>query len=184
MNDADDKLAELIARYVRLEKEIQKLIRAVSSEFCRSCLSKCCREEMCRESLESVFLSRLVKRQKKRYDPEKGWAGPAGCRLDYGRPPVCYDFFCQDILRSEEFKSADIQGIIEDFVAVGRRTHGGAHLICIDRLENISAAMVEKMMFKINRLLERIAEHPSRAQTRDLGGSRLKPPIKKEGRHE
>lgn len=151
------KLANLFDRYVSLEKEIQKLIYPISSPYCSKCSSPCCEEEICEESIESSFLSRLVEKQRIRYEPQNGWISPSGCRLAYGRPLVCYEFFCKDILKSPVFRTINIQKIIHDFVSVGNKAHGNTHLLCVDHLETISPSKINKMVDKMNSVMNEIA---------------------------
>ncbi len=157
MNGVDCKLANLFDRYAFLEKEIQKLIYQASCHFCGKCSSKCCKEEICKESIESSFLSILIEKQRIRYDTQNGWISPSGCRLDYGRPLVCYEFFCENILKSYLFKAANIQKIINDFASVGNKAHGNIHLLCIDNLGVISSTKIEKMIYKISLVMNKMA---------------------------
>ena len=159
MNGVNCKLANLFAGYIYLEKEIQKLIYQVSIRFCTNCSSKCCREEICKESVESAFLSKLVEKQKIRYDTKNGWLSSSGCKLDYGRPLVCYEYFCEDILKSSLFKAANIQKIINEFASVGNKAYGNTHLLCIDNLNIISSAKIDKMIHKINLVLKKRSEY-------------------------
>jgi hypothetical protein len=166
MNVIDCKLTTLLDKYASVEKEIQKNIYQACSSFCGTCSLKCCKEELCKESTESSFLSILIENQKLRYDTQNGWIGPSGCRLGYGRPLVCYEFFCNDILKSSLFKAADIQKIIGDFVSVGNKAHGNTHLQCINNLETISSAKIEKMIYKINLLMDSIRLHADAQKNR------------------
>ena len=155
MNGVDCKLAKLFDRYASLEKEIQKLIYQASSHFCGKCSSRCCKEEICKESIESSFLSMLIEKQRIRYDTQNGWISPSGCRLDYGRPLVCYEFFCEDILKSNVFKGANIQKFINDFVSVGNKAYGNTHLLCVDNLDIISSTKIDKMIDKISLVMNK-----------------------------
>ena len=157
MNGVDCNFANLFDRYAPLEKEIQKLIYEASTHFCGKCSSSCCKEEICKESIESSFLSILVEKQRIRYDTQNGWISPSGCRLDYGRPLVCYEFFCEDILKSYLFKAANIQEIIKDFASVGNKAYGNTHLLCIDNLDIISSTKIEKMIYKISLVMNKMA---------------------------
>jgi hypothetical protein len=105
--------------------------------------------------MKSAFLTLLVKKQKVRFDPRKGWTGPSGCRLAFGRPLVCYDFFCDAISKNGPFQAADITEFIHEFVSIGNRAHGATHLICIDNLECVSRKKIKKMKKKIDSLLKR-----------------------------
>ena len=155
MNVIGVRLGELLDRYICLEKEIQKLIYPLSQLYCNKCFGKCCSEQICKESTESVFLSMLVKRQTIQYDNRNGWLGTSGCRLDYGRPLVCYEFYCEDIIESASFSKTDIKKFINDFVSIGDNAHGKSHLICLYDLDTLSPKKTKNMSNKVNSLLIR-----------------------------
>lgn len=160
MNGKDCKLLLTVFQtYSSLEKEIQKRTNQISSHFCNRCPSKCCKEEICRESVESTFLSILVEKQNIEYDRQNGWISPSGCRLNYGRPLVCYEFFCEDIVRSKNFQSSNIQRIIKEFISIGKRAYGNTHLICIDNLKTISQIKIAKINYKLKELMNKLAVH-------------------------
>ena len=163
MDTFDHTVTNLIERYVHLEMQVQKLTAPFSRHYCRGCSGACCREEICNESVESLFLSTLVGLQKIRYDPTNGWQSPAGCRLDFGRPLVCYEYFCEEIMESENFQNACIQDILHRFVAIGSKAHGNTHLLCIADLDILSPQKIDNICHKIGLLLDEIAQvrsHP------------------------
>jgi len=135
----------IIDCYIALEKELQKLIHQVTDPFCSKCRGECCKEEICKESIESSFLAILIKKQQIQYDSRSGWLGASGCRLEFGRPLVCYEFFCEDVLKKALFKASHIQAIISDFVSVGKNAHGNTHLICVENLDRLSSTKIEKI---------------------------------------
>lgn len=153
MSDNRSKMAGLIDSYVSLEKVLQQLIFQTFRHHCENCASRCCREEMCRESMESAFLAMIVKKQGVRYDNRTGWTGPSGCRLAYGRPLVCYEFFCDRILQRQSGRDKKIAEMIRDFTTIGNRAHGRKHLMCIEDLGIISPAKIEKMVSKIGSVM-------------------------------
>jgi hypothetical protein len=157
MNTIMFKLGQLLDRYICLEKKIQKLIYPLSKNYCSKCHGKCCSEQICKESTESVFLSMLVEKQSIQYDNRNGWLGTSGCRLDYGRPLVCYEFFCEDLLKSSFFKATNIQTIIHDFVSIGENAHGKSHLICLNDLNVLSLKKVKKMSMRVSLMLNMVA---------------------------
>lgn len=159
-NENDYNLPILFQNYLSLEKEIQKRTKQISEHFCKECPSKCCKEEMCRESIESKFLYILIKKQNVDYDRQKGWIGPSGCRLNYGRPLVCYEFFCERILRNNNFRASNIQQIIKEFISIGNRAYGNTHLICIDNLKTISIRKIAKINGEIKRLTNKLVNEP------------------------
>lgn len=158
MNGVGGKMAQLIDRYVSLEKEIQKLIYQASRRYCEKCSSRCCREEMCRESIESPFLAMLVEEQGVRHNFRNGWMSPSGCRLAFGRPLVCYEFFCDDISQRQSFRDTKITEIVHDFATIGTRAHGSKHLLCIEDLGIISPAKIEKMIYRISLVTNKLAD--------------------------
>ena len=161
MNGFDGKLKKLFDDYIFLEKEIQKLIFPISRSFCSKCLGNCCREEICKESIDSTFLSILTGKQKIRFNSQNGWLGPLGCKLDYGRPLVCYEFFCEDILKTCLFRSSNINSIINDFISIGNRAYGNTHLLCIDNLDILSSNKINQIMYKISLILNKMASFHS-----------------------
>jgi len=151
-------LSNLIYCYISLEKEILKRTNEISNTFCVKCPTKCCEEKICRESLESQFLGRLIKLQQIEYDEKNGWMSPHGCRLDYGRPLVCYAFFCEQILANNNFKASNIQQAVKEFTSIGNRAYGNTHLICVGNLSLISPQKIFKINNKILNLMEKIAD--------------------------
>lgn len=145
-------MASLFQCYISIEKEILKKIREITHPICAACRKRCCEEKMCRESIESPFLRHLVDLQHLQYDCQKGWIGRDGCRLNYGRPPVCHEFFCNRILADEKFRKADIQPLLKAFISAGNRAHGNAHLICVPDLRVISSRKLLKLRSKMELL--------------------------------
>jgi len=136
---------DIIDGYIALEKELQKLIHQVIGPFCSNCRGECCKAEICKESTESAFLEILIKKQQIQYDNRSGWLGASGCRLEFGRPLVCYEFFCEDVVKNAIFKASPIQAIITDFVSIGKNAHGNTHLICVQNLDCLSSRKIEKI---------------------------------------
>ena len=156
-------LSRLLYDYISLEKEIIKRVRGISNEFCLKCRTTCCDEKICRESLESLFLSRLINLQDIEYDKKNGWMGPEGCRLDYGRPLVCHKFFCEQISVADDFKASNIRQAVKEFTSIGNRAYGNTHLIGVDNLSLISPKKIIKINRKTLNLMEKLAD-----QTIDL----------------
>ena len=165
MNGNDYRLLlALFQTYSSLEKEIQKRTNQISNHFCDRCLSRCCKEEICRESVESVFLSVLVGKQDIEYDCQNGWMSPSGCRLNYGRPLVCYEFFCEEIVKSGDFQLSNIKQIIKEFISVGKRAYGNTHLICIDNLETMSKIKIARINYKMKELMNKLTVHSTQLE--------------------
>lgn len=92
--------SQILWRYAALEREVQLLIASRTDVFCSICQSCCCRTDICEEAFDSTFLRRL--HGKDRHDilfsDRYGWRTERGCSLTLGRPPICYEFFCDEIL--------------------------------------------------------------------------------------
>lgn len=93
-------LSQILWRYAALEREVQNLINACCSGACSLCTSCCCRPDLCEEAFESVFLRSLHGQDRSSilFTERYGWRTENGCSLPLGRPPVCYEFFCDDLL--------------------------------------------------------------------------------------
>lgn len=96
-----DPIDEILEPYAELENSVNQLMKELFSETCGMCTACCCRADICEEALESAFLSKLLKRQglgENDLDDRYGWLDLNGCSLDYGRPPICYAYFCDQLL--------------------------------------------------------------------------------------
>jgi hypothetical protein len=157
---AAGKWKSLFSAYCAVELHIQGLINRECRRFCARCPSICCREHFCRESIDSPFLSSLVKKQKAVYHKKNGWMSDSGCRIGYGRPLVCYDFFCDAISRDPRFQAAGLQTVVREFIAIGNKAHGNTHLVCVDDLRSVASLKIEKMVQKIDSLAKKISALP------------------------
>ena len=92
-------LVKIIDKYAIFEAGVMALTTKIHRSFCRVCKGDCCRPEICAEVTTSHFLSRVRKRHNPNtdFDPDSGWLTRAGCQLPVGRPPVCYQYFCDAI---------------------------------------------------------------------------------------
>jgi hypothetical protein len=92
---------ELLVHYAELESSIRTLMCNLFSETCGMCTACCCRADICEEALQSAFLSRLLKKQgfsDSDMDDRIGWLDLTGCVLEYGKPPICYAYYCDQLL--------------------------------------------------------------------------------------
>lgn len=97
-----EQLYRIRELHIEVESILQSLAALQDDIPCTRCTSVCCREVMCRESVDSDFLRFVLGSLAEGYSADAGWYVPgSGCRLSYGRPLVCYEFFC------EKFESQD-----------------------------------------------------------------------------
>ena len=97
MHSIDD----ILEPYAELERSVRSLMTELFSETCSMCTACCCRADICEEATQSAFLSRLLKKQgltEKDMDDRIGWLDLSGCTLKYGKPPICYAYFCDQLL--------------------------------------------------------------------------------------
>ena len=127
-------LDHLIERYSDLEYGIREKMAQLFCGICGMCTACCCRADICEEATQSAFLSLLLKKQglsKDKMDEKYGWLDLHGCSLDYGRPPVCYSYYCDELLErlpdDEARLSAKILGNL--IFHIGRNALGGWHLV-------------------------------------------------------
>jgi hypothetical protein len=91
----------LLLPYAEFERSVRKLMSDLFAETCGSCTACCCRADICEETMHGAFLSRLLEQQGLKsddMDERFGWLDLNGCSLEYGRPPVCYAYFCDELL--------------------------------------------------------------------------------------
>jgi hypothetical protein len=94
-------LSEFYAAYAELERSVGRLMTEWCGESCGLCTACCCRADICEEALQSAFLAHLLQEQglsDSEPDERYGWLDLHGCSLAYGRPPVCYAYFCDELL--------------------------------------------------------------------------------------
>jgi len=129
-------LDETVARYAAFEMTVNGAVTNACKPTCRTCSECCCAIRFCAEAVESQWLKMVAARaghQLGDYHDRSGWLTPSGCQLTVGRPPVCYEFFCDAILRAEESAprrhALRVLGRLVGFV--GRNALGGRHLVTL-----------------------------------------------------
>jgi hypothetical protein len=145
----------LLRDYAAFEEKVRSAMTGKCAAHCRVCTRICCREELCRETIESPFLCLLRQKFPPRaaYSSQKGWLTPTGCALSSGRPPVCYHFLCSDILASQPAPIACY--LLEVLAAlinhIGKNALGGRHLVEIMNPDDLYRV-------KLSRFKKRLAE--------------------------
>jgi hypothetical protein len=147
------QLCQFDRDYAVFENNVRQLGEALWSRSCGTCHHVCCRPDFCRETLDSVFLSRLrkIERPAISYSPVTGWLTSAGCALRWGRPPVCYQYLCNPILESQPSPEHRyvIRVLAQLIGHVGKNAVGSCHLVEImdsGRLERINVERLERRL--------------------------------------
>jgi len=91
----NDTLKTYIEQYTEFEHGLRELISEKGQSLCGSCTRCCCDTIICEEAVESPFL-KLVHQQTEHFSEKYGFLTESGCLLKQGRPPVCYEYFCDD----------------------------------------------------------------------------------------
>ncbi|MDF7808944.1 hypothetical protein P4E94_15970 [Pontiellaceae bacterium B12219] len=123
-----------LTRYSELEYSVSTLMSQLFSGICGSCTACCCRADICEEATESAFLSLLLEKQglgREQMDDRYGWLDLHGCTLEYGRPPVCYAYYCDQLLarlpdEEAQFSAKVLGKLIQH---IGENALGGWHLV-------------------------------------------------------
>lgn len=143
----------LLREYALFEEKVGMAMTGRCVANCCVCTRVCCREEFCRETVESPFLCLLREKfsPSKGYSSEIGWLTKTGCALSIGRAPVCYHFFCNDIRISQP---SPIDCYILEVLAalinhIGKNALGRRHLVEIidgDDLYRVKLSRFEKKL--------------------------------------
>ena len=141
--------------YAELEQGVQELVTARCRAFCELCTSCCCRAEICEEAISSPFL-RTIHRREVLDSDGYGFLDTGGCSLQRGRPPICYEFFCDELMAAQEDDlNRDVLRALGRLLSlVGERALGSAHLVELADSEQLERVDFEKMEKRIRRALE------------------------------
>ncbi len=146
--------AQILWRYAALEKEVQTLIGSKCGIYCELCVSRCCKTDICKEAMNSPVL-RWIHNHKDNnltFADQCGWLNEKGCGLGIGRPPICYEFFCNDLLNTlPDERHRYVMCLLGKLVKyVGRNAIGKTHLTEISDKEDIKNISLESFKERIN----------------------------------
>ena len=117
------------------------------------CTACCCRADICEETTRSAFLRLLLERQDLEpadLDDRFGWLYVDGCALDYGRPPVCHFYFCEELLASfppDDRQLIRVLGRLVDYVGEEALEH--THLTVIDGASDFEGIRLDHLMERL-----------------------------------
>jgi len=143
-------LKHLLEEYAALECGVQELVSAQCREVCELCTACCCRADLCEEALESPFLCAV--HGKDELDSDRyGFLTETGCALETGRPPVCYEFFCDELqaAQPDELHRSVLLILGRLPAYAGEKAHGDAHLaeiMQVEELDHLAFQRLEKQM--------------------------------------
>ena len=142
--------------YAGLERAVGRLMSEWCGESCGLCTVCCCRADICEEALHSPFLARLLQAEglsERQLDDRYGWRDLHGCTLACGRPPVCYAYFCDELLENlpDETARMALRTLGMLMQHIGEKALNGQHLV-----EIMDAAALQQV--DCARLFRRLAE--------------------------
>ena len=158
-----NSLSKITEGYTFFEAEVRGNITRICEKHYPVCYGACCRAEICKESLTSPFLRRLRKRfaPDALYNDRRGWLTDTGCSLPVGRPPVCYQFFCDAIFDDRptaEFRYAIM--VLSNLVNhVGKKALGRKHIVELQEsseLKRINLTRFERQLNEARNAFKRV----------------------------
>jgi len=127
------ELEQVLKDYAAFESEVRVFSSKLWFHWCSNCREACCKALYCRETFESPFLFLLLKKHSHQVSnsTQKDWLSEAGCKLSVGRPPVCYEFLCANILNAQQTGMQRYAIIVLSKLVshIGKRALGSRHLI-------------------------------------------------------
>ncbi|MHB1187546.1 MAG: hypothetical protein ACYCZ3_08085 [Thiobacillus sp.] len=149
--------------HMEVECILQSLAALQDENPCASCTNVCCKEVMCRESMDSDFLRFLLGLLVDGYSVDAGWYVPgSGCRLGYGRPLVCYEFFCEKFEAQDWTQPRQLSRALKMLYA---NVFAGQHMLVVEDISKIT----ENKLNIIHARLEDLREMANAALRRSLG---------------
>jgi hypothetical protein len=138
--------------HIAIEKILQQITLKHTGESCSKCGGVCCKEEICRESIESAFLRFILGKEVVKYRDDTGWYMPkTGCQLKFGRPLICYEYLCTGLRnkRVDEFVQ-----ISRKLISIYSNVSGKKHILEIDDVSKIKFHKLKQIIDKLKTLKE------------------------------
>jgi hypothetical protein len=161
--------------HIEVEAILQSLAALQDDNPCARCTSVCCKEVMCRESVDSDFLRFLLGSRIADYSADAGWHVPgSGCRLSFGRPLVCYEYFCE---RFDARDAALLRQLSRALKALYANAYAGQHMLVVEDISRITANRLSRMLGRLENLRERANTALRRALGEKLGRQSASSPV-------
>ena len=153
-----DSINDLFLPYSELETAVRDLMAQLFSDTCGMCTACCCRADICEEAIQSAFLSRLLKLQGlsiENMDDRIGWLDLSGCTLEYGKPPICYSYFCDQLLaRLPDEETRFATRVLGNLMHhIGQQALGDWHLVEIQQPDDLEKVNLEQLFERMNEAL-------------------------------
>ncbi len=149
----------IINEYALFEIDVRQFTNHLFNQACSSCSKICCSVEMCYESLESPFLACLHEffPPPLDYSKDRGWLTSSGCILTIGRPPVCHEFLCNNIIgKLPETINQYVANVLSYLIShIGKRALGSSHIVEIMHMEKLPR--IDRLRFNCRLFEARLA---------------------------
>jgi hypothetical protein len=150
--------------YQFLEQKVRRLISWVCFPFCSECSECCCRKNICHESLNSFWLKlmwQMCNHNFSQYHDSRGWLSSNGCLLSVGRPPVCYEYLCDNILEKISKKPClnCLKELSRLLTLAGQKALGNSHLVTLSSKQILTQLNFKRLRGRISKALCLYYEH-------------------------
>ena len=161
--------------HIEVEAILQSLAALQDDTPCARCTSVCCREVMCRESVDSDFLRFLLGSRVDGYSVSDGWLVPgSGCRLSFGRPLVCYEYFCEQFDAQDASELRQLSRALKKLYA---NVYAGQHMLVVEDISRIAANRLSHVLGRLENLREQANTALRRALGEKLGMQSASSPV-------
>jgi len=153
--------------HIEVESILQSLAALRDENPCASCTNVCCKEVFCRESIDSDFLRFLLGPLVDGYSVNAGWYVPgSGCRLSYGRPLVCYEYFCEKFETQDWTQPKQLSRALKTVYA---HAFAGQHILVVKDISRITAHKLNIIHGRLEKLRGMANEALRRSLSEKLG---------------
>ncbi len=144
-NEGADLFLKIRNVHIRIEKTIQSASNRISSGVCARCIDNCCKAEICKESAGSSFLRFILDKKIELYNDKEGWYNKqTGCTAEYGRPFICYEYFCSEFDNNVSVKN--LKQYAHLFKKIYSRIYKGQHIIVVENIEDINKNKLKRIL--------------------------------------
>ena len=148
-----ERLCRIRDSHIEVESILQSLAALQDDNPCARCASVCCKEAMCRESMDSDFLRFVLGPVADGYRADAGWYVPgSGCRLSYGRPLVCYEFYCESFDAQDWAQPRQLSRALKTLYA---NAFAGQHMLVVEDISRITPHRLDIILSRLESLRER-----------------------------
>ena len=138
--------------HIAIEGILQQITSIQTGESCSKCDNVCCNVDICRESIESDFLRFILGPEITKYLDDTGWHTPEiGCRLEFGRPLICYEYLCSKLKNKRIDEPVQISRKI---ISIYSNVFGKKHILEIDDVSKIKPHKLKQIIDELKTLKE------------------------------